>query len=112
MKTPALSLEEATKTQNIKLASEGFYEVRRPSGHHDLVAVNADRRESDLEVLPRETLALWQNTGQAQVAAGVGGEAEKKPQPFWWYLMMAVLLLAVAETVVGNWHLAVDKEAA
>ena len=35
-----------------------------------------------------------------------------KPVDFWWYVMIAVLALAVAETLVGNRHLAVDKEAA
>ena len=48
----AMSLEEAARAQTIALTKEGFYDVRRPSGRHELVAVNADRLESDLDVLP------------------------------------------------------------
>ena len=109
----ALSLEESARAQTIALSDEGFYDVRRPSGRHELVAVNADRRESDLDVLPAETLALWQNTGQGQVNAASGGEAiPENKRSFWWYVLLAALALAVAETIVGNQHLSVDKEAA
>jgi len=109
----ALSLEEAARAQTIALTQEGFYDVRRPSGRHELVAVNADRRESDLDVLPAETLTLWQNTGQGSVSAASGGEAgTEKKRSFWWYVLLAALALAVAETIVGNQHLSVDKEAA
>ena len=41
-----------------------------------------------------------------------GTEQERKPLDFWWYVMIVVLALAVAESLVGNQHLAVDKEAA
>jgi hypothetical protein len=109
----ALSLEEAAKAQTLLLASEGFYDVRRPSGRHELVAVNADRRESDLDVLPAETLALWENTGQGTASASGGAEpGSENKLSLWWYVLLAALALAVAEAVVGNQHLAVDKEAA
>jgi hypothetical protein len=111
----ALSLEEAARAQNIQLARAGFYEVRRPNKRDDLVAVNADRRESDLAPVPPDTLALWENTGNKAVApAGnaVAGEEESKPVSVWWYIMLCVLALAVAESLLGNRHLAVDKEAA
>ena len=109
----ALSLEEAARAQTFLLASEGFYDIRKPSGRHELVAVNADRRESDLDVLPAETLALWENTGQGTAAAAGGAEAGTNTRrSFWWYVLLAALALAVAETIVGNQHLSVDKEAA
>jgi len=109
----ALTLEEAARAQTIALTKEGFYDVRRPSGRHELVAVNADRRESDLDVLSAETLTLWQNTGQGTVSAAGGGEAgPDQKRSFWWYVLLAALALAVAETIVGNQHLSVDKEAA
>jgi hypothetical protein len=108
----ALSLVEATRAQNIRLESTGFYEVRRPNGRNELIAVNPDRRESDFDVIPPETLSLWQNTGQGSRATAAGTESEQKPLDLWWYVMILVLLLAVAESLVGNWHLVVDKEAA
>lgn len=109
----ALSLDEAARAQTIALASEGFWDVRRPSGRHELVAVNADRRESDLDVLPAETLALWQNTGQGTTNAEAASEAgSETKRSLWWYVLLAALALAVAETIVGNQHLSIDKEAA
>jgi len=109
----ALSLEEAAKAHTIALTSEGFYDVRRPNGRHELVAVNADRRESDLDVLSGETLKLWENTGQGTVGGAAGAEpGSENKRSFWWYVLLAALALAVAETVVGNQHLSVDKEAA
>jgi hypothetical protein len=109
----ALTLDEAARAQTMMLTSEGFYDVRRPSGRHELVAVNADRRESDLDVLSADTLSLWENTGQGTAAAGSGSEADSQnKRSFWWYVLLAALALAVAETIVGNQHLSVDKEAA
>jgi hypothetical protein len=108
-----LSLDEATKAQNIQFTLAGFYDIRRPNGRNELIAVNADRHESDLTPAPQETLSLWQNT--ANGTAGNGGaaqETDRKPLSLWWYVMIAVLGLAVAESLLGNRHLAVDKEAA
>ena len=108
-----MTLAESTRAQNIQLTEQGFYEVRRPNHNNDLVAVNPDRRESDFDVIPPETLALWQNTGQASRAQQARGtEQQRKPLDFWWYVMIVVLALAVAESLVGNQHLVVNKEAA
>ncbi len=113
----ALSLEEAARAQIIQFTMAGFYDIRRPSARNELVAVNTDRHESDLTPAPPETLSLWQNT--AQGTAGSGGEsgpessdAAPKPLSLWWYVMLAVLALAIAESWLGNRHLSVDKEAA
>ena len=108
-----LSLDEATKAQNIQFTLAGFYDIRRPNGRNELVAVNADRHESDLSPVSQESLSLWQNTAQGTSPgeAGTAGE-EQKPVSLWWYVMLAVFLLAVAESLLGNQHLAVDKEAA
>jgi hypothetical protein len=107
-----LSLEEATQAQNIQFTSAGFYEIRRPNRADELVAVNADRHESDLTPAPTETLALWQNTSQGSSEGGGAAAGEQKPLSLWWYVMLVVLALAVAESLLGNQHLSVDKEAA
>jgi len=107
-----LSLEEATQAQNIQFTSAGFYEIHRPNRADELVAVNADRRESDLTPAPAETLTLWQNTAQGSSEGGGAAAGEQKPLSLWWYVMLVVLALAVAESLLGNRHLSVDKEAA
>src|SRR6185295_18647953 len=108
----ALSLEEATKAPNIQFTMAGFYDIRRPNGRNELVAVNADRRESDLTPVSQESLTLWRNTAQGTSDAGPSGGDEQKPVSLWWYVMLAVLALAVVESWLGNQHLSVDKEAA
>ncbi len=106
----ALTLDEATRAQNMQLSMPGFYDVKRPNGRHELVAVNADRHESDLDVISADTLALWQNTAQGQQNATSGGQAESpKPMEFWWYVLIAVLALAIAESLLGNRLLTTDQ---
>ena len=91
----------------------GFYDIRRPSGRNEVIAVNADRRESDLTPAPTETLNLWKSTAQGTASTnGETSETQSKPFSLWWYVMLAVLALAVAESLLGNRHLSVDKEAA
>jgi hypothetical protein len=107
-----LSLEQATRAQNIQLTDVGYYDVKRPDGRRELVAVNPDRHESDLDVIPQETLALWQNTAHGAGAQGPDGAGERKPRQFWWYLILVLLALAVAESLLGNRHLSADREGA
>lgn len=104
----ALSLAEAGKTPAFKLAKEGFWEVRRPNGQHELIAVHADRRESELETVPKETLALWQSTGKAGPEGGPG-EAGEKPYSMWWYVLVALLVAAVAESIFAGKYLNAEQ---
>jgi hypothetical protein len=106
-----LSLAEAAKAQNIQFTQAGFYDIRRPNGRNELVAVNSDRRESDLTPAPPETLSLWQNTANGTPAEGGAAAVQEKPLSLWWYVMLAVLALVLAESLLGNRHLSVDKEA-
>ena len=104
----ALSLAEAGKTPAFKLAKEGFWEVRRPNGQHELIAVHADRRESELETVPKETLALWQSTGKAGPEGGPG-EAGEKPYSMWWYVLVALLVAAVVESIFAGKYLNAEQ---
>src|SRR5262249_34921879 len=97
----AFTLAEATKAQNIQFTQVGLYDIRRPNGRNELIAVNADRHESDLTPAPPETLSLWQNTANGTSASGGGTTAQdQKPLSLWWYVMLAVLLLTLAESVL------------
>jgi len=103
-----LSLEEATTAKNFAVNKEGFFELKTASGRHTLLAVHADRRESDLAVIPDETLALWRATGSDQTAAGASGpenERDKKPWPLWPWLLLLLLVVAMAESLVADRHL-------
>jgi hypothetical protein len=103
-----LSLEEATTAKNFAVNKEGFFELKTASGRHTLLAVHADRRESDLSVIPEETLALWRATGSDQTAAGASGpgnERDKKPWPLWPWLLLLLLVVAMAESLVADRHL-------
>ena len=108
-----LSLEEAATAESYQLTSSGFYEVRLANGRRDLVAVNPDRRESDLEIVPGDDLALWRgNTGAEpkQSTAAVVQSEPAKPRSLWWYAMLLALLAGIAESVVASRYLAVERE--
>ena len=108
-----LSLAESSKAQTYQLAREGFYEVRRANGRHELIAANPDRKESDLAPLPKETLDLWagsSGTGTATVAGAKGAEPDETRRSLWWYAMLFVLLAAVAESILAARYLGVQRE--
>jgi hypothetical protein len=106
-------LREATTVQNVQFTMAGFYDIRRPNGRNELVAVNSDRRESDLTPATPDTLKLWQNTASETANGETAQTTERqKPISLWWYVMLAALALAIAESLLGNRHLSVDKEAA
>jgi hypothetical protein len=107
----ALSLAEGARAENIQFTDAGFYEIHRPTGP-EIVAVNADRHESDLAPAPKETLALWENTAQGTSGPAETSESGQRDLSLWWYVMIAVLALAIAESLLGNRHLSIDKEAA
>ncbi len=54
--THPLSLKDATTAQTFQVTREGFYDIHRANGRQEMVAVHADRRESDLTPIPQETL--------------------------------------------------------
>ncbi len=103
----ALSLDEARTARSFELAEEGFYELRRGGGRNELVAVNADRRESDLAVAPRETLELWAKSA-AGAAPGTASETRSRRE-LWPYLLVLAILTALAESFVGSRYLSAAR---
>jgi hypothetical protein len=103
-----LSLEEAAAARNFAVHKEGFYEVKTASGRRSLIAVHADRRESDLAVIPKETLDLWKATGSDENASGASAsvdQGDKKPWGLWPILLLILLGVAIAESIVADRHL-------
>ena len=109
-----LSLKDSTSAQTVQLSQAGFYELQLANGRHDVVGVNPDRRESNLEVLPDDTLALWRGTSGATNAAdpAAGGAAEEQKQPYrlWWYIMLLVLAAAIAESLLADRYLGAQQQ--
>ncbi len=109
----ALSLKEAASTQTFQFNRAGFYELRLANGRHEVVGVNADRRESDLDVIPQDVLKLWQGkpaeTSQHTSAASTAGQ-ETSTHSLWWYFMLALLAATVAESLVSDRYLGKVRE--
>ena len=104
----ALTLEESVKAPTLTLSREGFWEVGRQTGR-ELVAVNADRRESDLSVLPKETVEIWKKMGSDTGTQSAGGPEETKPWSFWWWLALLLLAVTVAESLFAHQYLKAER---
>ena len=108
-----LSLKDSTSAQTYQLASSGFYELKLANGRHDVIGVNPDRRESNLEVLPDDVLALWRgNSGTGTAQAAAGGTAQEQTQPYrlWWYIMLLVFAAAIAESLLADRYLGTQQQ--
>jgi hypothetical protein len=110
----ALSLDQAAKATSYQPPAEGFYEVRRSSGRQTLVAVNADRRESDFDRIDAETIVLWQATGAAESAASTAGAPagqRREPWPLWPYLLFFLAAITIAESIYATRYLTREEAA-
>jgi hypothetical protein len=116
-----LTLGEAASAQSFQLTEAGYYQLRLANGRQDLVGVNADPKESNLDVIPDDVLALWSGRGgttpQATSTAGQSPtqtSAQAAPhqtaQTLWWYIMLLVLACAVAESAVASRYLGTQRE--
>src|SRR6185312_5066409 len=54
-----LSLSEARTAKSLRLERAGFYRIRFANGQDAVIGVNPDRRESNLEPMPKDVLQLW-----------------------------------------------------
>ena len=107
------SLKEATSAQTFQLARAGFYELQLANGRHDVVGVNPDRRESNLEIIPDDVLALWRgNSGTGTQQAGAASVAQEQVQPYrlWWYIMFFAFAAAVAESLLADRYLGTQEQ--
>jgi len=108
-----LTLGEAASAQSFQLTEAGYYQLRLANGRQDEVGVNPDPKESNLDVIPNDVLALWRGKGgeSSQVASAPGAlTPSKTPQSFWWYVMLLVLAAAVAESALASRYLGTQRE--
>jgi Aerotolerance regulator N-terminal/von Willebrand factor type A domain len=110
-----LSLQEEATAQSLQLTRAGFYQIRFANGRDALIAVNPDRRESGMDLIPEDVLKLWSGSGGADVAATQGasamaGEEKKSAYSLWWWVMLLILIAVVAESVVASRYLGTQRE--
>ena len=105
-----LNMREAASALSFNLERDGFYEVQRAGGKRLLLAVDADRRESDLTAIPDETLALWRNTGNTSPLQTGAVERQSRSWSFWRYLLLAALAVALVESIFGARYLKRGRE--
>jgi hypothetical protein len=110
-----LSLKEAAAAESFQLAHAGFYQIRFANGRDALIAVNPDRRESDLETIPDDVLTLWSGSagaGPADAAATESAaQAENNVSGLWWWVMLLLLVAALAESALASRYLGTQREA-
>src|SRR5579863_5435414 len=68
-----LTLGEAAHAQTFQLTDAGYYQLRLANGRRDEVGVNPDPKESNLDVIPGDVLALWVGKG--------GSSSREAPAP-------------------------------
>ena len=109
--TPAgQRIEQSGTPTPVQLALQGFYEVHGRSNQSGTVSIaaNLDTAESDLSVLDTQelTAALSGRPGSvnpaADDAAEITPEDQERRQNFWWYLLMAGIVLLGIETAISN----------
>jgi hypothetical protein len=108
-----LTLKEAASAQSLRLEEAGYYQLRLADGRQNMVGVNADAKESNLEVIPDDRMALWRGTGGtgSQEASATGGATtQKTPESLWWYVMLLVFAAAAAESVLASRYLGTQRE--
>lgn len=107
-----LSLTEARTVQSFRLEREGFYQIRFANGRDALIAVNPDRRESDLEPLAADVQQLWSGSteGARSVAPRAPVEAAYQARSLWWYVMLLALLVALAEVIFASGYMDTRRE--
>jgi hypothetical protein len=113
VETPAgerVSKSTGGEDRFLPLDDPGFYAIR-PAGRRITaypVAVNADRAESDLNALDPEefsaavTASADSEEREAVALASLTPEERERRQGLWWYMLLIVLVLLVAESVAAN----------
>lgn len=107
-----IPLSDATRIMTFNPERVGFYDIHRASGARMLVAVHADRRESNLTKVPHDTLILWRNTGNnGQDAPQTDPAPSKVPFSLWRYILTLVLIAAIIESIFAARYLGDKRQA-
>ncbi len=108
-----LSLAEARTAQSLRLDRAGFYQIRMANGRDTLVAVNPDRRESDLAPMTADVEQLWSGSAQsggAQKTSSAPVALTARAVSLWWYVLLLALLVACAEVIFASGYMGTSRE--
>jgi hypothetical protein len=108
-----LTLGEAASAQSVQLTEAGYYQIRLANGRQDEVGVNPDPKESNLDVIPDDMLALWRGNGNGssrEASASGTATPNKTPENIWWYVMLVVLAAAITESALASRYLGTQRE--
>ena len=108
-----LSLNEARAAKSLRLARAGFYRIRFANAQDAVIGVNPDRRESNLEPMPKDVLQLWSGSSGAETqrsASPAAMETASHRVSLWWYAMLLALVTALAQTVLASCYMGTDRE--
>lgn len=109
---PLIPLERASSEQTFRFNREGYYEVHKADGRRQLIAVNADREESNLAPIAPELISLWQKAGASSAASASSAlTPATQPLSFWRFVLLLALLAAIVESLVSARHLTTSQEA-
>ena len=107
-----LSLNEARTIQSFRLERAGFYQIRFANGRDAVIAVNPDRRESDLTPMDQDVQQLWCGApaaGAAQQSAAAA-QLQYRNHSLWWYVMLVALVAALAQAAFSSRYLSTSRE--
>ncbi len=106
-----LTLGEAAHAQSFQLTEAGYYQLRLANGRQNEVAVNPDPKESNLDVIPDDVLSLWQGKStQSSPESPATAAQHEIPQSLWWYVMLFVLVAALAESILASNYLGTPRD--
>ncbi len=106
-----LTLGEAASAQSFQLIEAGYYQIRLANGRQDEIGVNPDPKESNLDIIPDDVLALWRgNGGQSLPSSQIPSGPHKTAQTLWWYIMLLMLAFALAESALASRYLGTQRE--
>ena len=113
---PSFASQEASQESSFGDILSQFEQEHRPGKgaqqtvQGTVVGVNPDRRESNLDVIPDDALALWRGNPRnprSERASSAAGRGTQREEPFglWWYIMMLALVAALSESRLRSFFL-------
>ena len=106
-----LSLADTHRSQQIRMDLTGFYEIYTADSEQ-LIAVNADLRESDLAVMPAADIQRWKDAVEGSTAASDGAgeiKIQQEPVQLWHILLILFGIVVLVESLLGNTYLGAGR---